>query len=178
MIQDDVFGKAKRSKDGNRWVYVAKEKTKKLKSLFLGGSGKTEYESDFGETYDDVCNVGIYVWDVPSKKIIKVEVDSGEKLIPACPSFANESGSKIVFHAYHRTEFGYGLLHCFNRPVSIYEAEITSEEEVKVKKFETKNKTNMFPVVSCCSKFLAFFGGEGITHTYPLSLFIYKKDEG
>ena len=48
VIQDDVFGKAKRSKDGKRWVYVACEKAKKAKSLFLGGSGKAEHEHDFG----------------------------------------------------------------------------------------------------------------------------------
>ena len=43
MLQDDVFGAAKLSKDGNRWVYVAKEKVKKPKSLFLGGNGKEEF---------------------------------------------------------------------------------------------------------------------------------------
>ena len=94
----------------------------------MGGSGKAEYEPDFGETYDDVSNVGIYVWDIPSKKITKIKVETDERLIPACPSFANDEGSKIIFHAYQRTEFGHGLLHCFNRPVSIYEAELIHEE--------------------------------------------------
>ena len=122
--------------------------------------------------------MGIYVWDVPLKKIIRIDID--DKLIPACPSFADDSGSKVVFHAYHQTEFGHGLLHCFNRPVSIYEAEVDIVEEElksKVRQFESKNKTNMFPTLSRCCRYLVFFGGEGITHTYPLNLFIYKRNE-
>ena len=101
MIQDDVFGKAKRSKNGNRWVYVAKEKIKKPKSYFLGGEGKALYEPDFGETYDDITRVGIFIWDLSLKKVFQVKISlENETYIPACPIFLDEAGTKIIFHAY------------------------------------------------------------------------------
>lgn len=182
MIQDDVFGRAKRSKNGNRWVYIAKEKVKKPKSYFLGGKGKAEYEPDFGETYDDITRVGIFIWDISLKKVfqVKIELESG-KYVPACPIFQDEEGTRIIFHAYERTEFGQGLLHCFNRPIKIFEAEIEQKDEeftTKLTEFKTENKTNIFPNVSPCFQYLVFFGGEGITHTYDLDLFIFKKEEG
>lgn len=72
VLQDDVFGQGKRSKDGNRWVYVAKCKEKKNKSYFLGGEGKNKHVGDFGEGYEGVSEVGIFIWDLKHKQLLKV----------------------------------------------------------------------------------------------------------
>jgi hypothetical protein len=39
------------------------------------------------------------------------------------------------------------------------------------------HQTNMFPAISPCYQYLAYFGGEGITHTYYLDLMICKKEK-
>ena len=152
VIQDDVFGKAKKSKDGNRWVYIAQEKDKKSKSLFLGGSGKAEHEHDFGETYDGISRVGIFIWDIKKKTVFQIKEDlASHEHIPACPVFADEEGTQVIFHAYKKTEFGHGLVHCYNRPINIFEAEVLGvgeEIKTKVKTLETKTRTSIFPTVS------------------------------
>ncbi len=99
-MQDDVFGTAKLNKKKNRWVYIAEIKSETPKSIYLGGTGKSTYKYDMGETYDDIKKVGIFIWDKDVKKIFKVEIDAN--LVPACPKFSNEEGSKIIFHAYNR----------------------------------------------------------------------------
>lgn len=62
-MQDDVFGKAEFSADGSKWVYLAEIKQEEPKSYFNGGTGKAPYKNDFGETYDNVREVGIFLWD-------------------------------------------------------------------------------------------------------------------
>lgn len=62
---------------GNRWVYIAKKKIDKSKSYFLGGNGKEKFVQDFGETYNGINTVGIFVWDLTMKKIIEVDVNIG-----------------------------------------------------------------------------------------------------
>jgi hypothetical protein len=51
------------------------------------------------------------------------KIETSKDLIPACPIFSNNEGNKIIFHAYKKSEFGHGLLHCFNRDVNIYEVD-------------------------------------------------------
>jgi hypothetical protein len=104
-------------------------KQEAAKSYFNEGKGKQPYKYDFGETYDDVKDVGIFIWDKNLKKVFKVDID--KNLIPSCPSFANIEGTEIIFHAYSRQNFGHGILHCFNRPVSIYHAFLTITKEEK-----------------------------------------------
>lgn len=118
-----MFGKAAHNKDYSRWIYVAEIKQDPVKSYFNEGKGKQVYQYDLGETFEDVKEVGLFVWDKKEKKAWRVEVD--KQLIPACPSFANDEGTEIVFHAYQRQHFGHGIIHCFNRPVSIYQASLS-----------------------------------------------------
>lgn len=66
-----MFGKARLNRDKTKWVYVAKKKAKKSKSYFLGGSGKPQFVQDFGETYEGINEVGIFIWDMVSKKIVE-----------------------------------------------------------------------------------------------------------
>lgn len=54
VLQDAIFGTAKLSKNGNRWIYTAKKKVPKNKGYFSGGAGKSVYVHDLGELYDDV----------------------------------------------------------------------------------------------------------------------------
>ena len=120
VFQDDVFGKARANKNGNRWVYMAQVKAKPPKSYYQNGSGKPVYAHDLGETYDGVTEVGVFVWDKSVKKLWRVDVP--KDVIPSFPSFANEEGSEVIFHGYKKQHFGFGLLHCFNRPVKVYQA--------------------------------------------------------
>ena len=60
------------SKNKNRWIYIAEGKPETLKSIFNAGKGKKVYKYDLGETYDDVKQVNIYVWDKNLKKIFKI----------------------------------------------------------------------------------------------------------
>lgn len=105
VIQDDVFGRAHLNKEGNKWIYIAKKKAKKPKSYFLGGSGQERFVKDFGETYEGINNVGIFLWDMENKKISEVEVnlEGDTQYIFANPIFANDEGTKIICHGYKRT---------------------------------------------------------------------------
>ena len=40
---------------------------------------------------------------------------------------------------------------------------------------KTENRTNIIPTVSTCFQYLAFFAGDGITHTYSFDLLVFKK---
>lgn len=73
-MQDAIFGNARLNKNQDKWIYAAKKKISKPKSYFLGGSGKSIYSPDLGETYDDVSEVGIYIWDLKQKKIVSVDI--------------------------------------------------------------------------------------------------------
>ena len=110
---------------------------------------------------------------------LKEGITSNE-YIPACPVFADQEGTKVIFHAYKKTEFGHGLSHCYNRPINIFEAEVLGKGEeikTKVKMFKTENRTSIFPTVSTCFQYLVFFAGDGITHTYDLDLLVFRKTE-
>lgn len=48
ILQDEIFGNARRSKNGHRWAYIAKIKDDKLKSYFEGGVGATQQLLDIG----------------------------------------------------------------------------------------------------------------------------------
>ena len=95
----------------------------------MGGSGKDVFVHDLGETYDDVTEVGIFIWDLEKKKVfpvdIKVEGDDQEYIF-SYPILANDEGSKLICHGYKREAFGYGILHCFNRNTKIFEVEISN----------------------------------------------------
>lgn len=95
--------------------------------MFNEGKGKQVYQHDIGERFDEIKEVGIFVWDKKEKKAWRVEVE--KELIPACPTFANEEGTEIIFHAYKKQHFGHGIVHCFNRPVSIYHAKLILVEK-------------------------------------------------
>ena len=95
--------------------------------MFNGGKGKSAYQHDFGEGYEGVKEVGIFVWDKPTKKVYRVQMNEG--LVPAYVTFGDNNGTNIIFHAYKRQSFGYGILHCLNRPVSIYKGTLTIEKE-------------------------------------------------
>ena len=103
-------------------MYVAEVKQEGVKSYFNEGKGKQVYQHDLGERFDDIREVGIFVWDKTHKKAWRVEID--KEAIPACPSFANDEGTEIIFHAYQRQHFGHGIIHCFNRPVAIFHAQL------------------------------------------------------
>ena len=70
IMQDNVFGKAQSNEDGSKWVYIAEVKQEKPKSYFLDGKGKQPYKHkhDLGETFDNVREVNVFVWDtdIPS----------------------------------------------------------------------------------------------------------------
>lgn len=72
IMMDYVFGTPCLSGNGNRWVYIAKKKSKKVRSYFLGGNGQEVYRKDFGENLQDVNDVGVFIWDIKLKKIIEV----------------------------------------------------------------------------------------------------------
>ena len=87
VLQDDIFGKAKHDNDHKQWVYIAEIKQKDSKSYFNEGSGKPVFKHDFGETYENVKEVAIFIWHKPKKAVFKIELD--ESIIPCCPSFLN-----------------------------------------------------------------------------------------
>ena len=91
VFQDDIFGRAECSSDGQRWAYVAEIKQEEPKSYFNGGRGKPQYKHDLGETMEGVKETGIFVWDKKLKRLVRIPLD--KKLIPCYVSFANEYGS-------------------------------------------------------------------------------------
>lgn len=56
------------------------------------------FRHDFGETYENVKEVGIFIWDKNYKKVFRLDIN--ENLIPCSPSFSNHEGTEIIFHAY------------------------------------------------------------------------------
>lgn len=48
ILQDEVFGVARRSENGKKWVYIAKIKEEKVKSTFDEGAGTTAFRHDVG----------------------------------------------------------------------------------------------------------------------------------
>lgn len=183
VFQDAIFGAAKLSNDKNRWIYVAKKKAPKVKNHFTGGNGKAVYVPDLGELYDDVTEVGIFIWDLTLKKIVpidvKIEADASQYVF-AYPVLISDDASKFICHGYRRTEFGHGILHCFNRPVSVFEVTVTGlgEEGCKAegRKLFDKEETCIFANVSPCHNYLLHFAGSGFTHTYYLDLVVSKRE--
>lgn len=100
LYQDQMFGSAKLSISGNRWVYVAKVEPEKTKSYFNEGEGATEFVHDYGESYPGKTHNAIFVYDRESKKTIKIPNDNN--YIVSSPAFLDAEGTKIIFHAYHR----------------------------------------------------------------------------
>jgi hypothetical protein len=74
VLQDDVFGKPQRNSSNDKWVFVAEIKQKEPKSYFNEGTGKAAYKHDFGETYEGVKEVGIFVWDKQKKSVFRIEI--------------------------------------------------------------------------------------------------------
>jgi|JI6StandDraft_1071083.scaffolds.fasta_scaffold875314_1 hypothetical protein len=97
-MQDDVFGQAQHNQDHSKWTYIAEIKQEEIKSIFNEGKGNRPYKHDFGSTYENIREVGIFVWEKSKKEVYRIPID--EKLIPCCPSFSNEEGTEIIFHAY------------------------------------------------------------------------------
>jgi hypothetical protein len=125
VLQDAIFGRPQCSDDGRRWTYVAQQKPPKHHSYFQGGEGIPPHSGDFGELYDGISSVGVFVWDKDLKQILPVALEPA--FIPACPAFLDASATQLIFHAYLRREFGYGLSHCFNRPAVMITKCISSE---------------------------------------------------
>ena len=72
VFQDDVFGEAQPSSDGSKWVYIAEVKQEEPKSYFNEGKGKLPFKHDFGETYDNVKETGIFLWNKTLKKVFRI----------------------------------------------------------------------------------------------------------
>lgn len=108
----------------------------------------------------------------------KIEGDENQYIF-ASPVFANNEGTKIICHGYKRTEFTHGLLHCFNRPVSVFELSVDvveGEWKYSAKVLINKEETNIFANISQCGNYMLYFGGSDVTHTYYMDLIILKRE--
>lgn len=75
IIQDEVFGQARRSRDGAKWLYLAKVKEEKTKSYFEGGTGAAQPIYDVGERYTGTSRIGLFVLDTVKRSITKLPID-------------------------------------------------------------------------------------------------------
>lgn len=106
VIQDHIFGSAKLNVQKNKWIYAAKKKSQKPKNYFVNGSGKPVYDHDLGELYDDISDIGIFIWDMEKNKIvpieIKIEGEEDTRYVFSYPIFANDEGTKFICHGYKK----------------------------------------------------------------------------
>lgn len=93
----------------------------------------------------------------------------------AAPIFLTSDGSKIMFHAYNLQQSeGLSCIHNFNRKISLYTATL-AEEEYVVERVESEEETNIFPALSKCGNYLAYFSGTGITNCFYMDIVIMER---
>jgi hypothetical protein len=181
VLQDKVFGSAQLNKNRDKWIYIAKKKTPKIKSYFAGGAGKSVFLPDLGESYDGVSEVGVFIWDLKLKKVVPIDVkiEGNLSYIFSLPLFANDEGTKFVCNAHRKVEFGHGFNCYFNQPVEIVEVSVEElgKESMKAtsKILTRKHEANVLASISPCYNYLMYFGGTSIIHAFYMDLVIMKK---
>lgn len=75
MLQDDIFGKAKQDQDKAKWIYAAEIKQEEIKSYFNYGKGNQPHKHDFGETYDNIREVGLFLWEKKAREILRLKIN-------------------------------------------------------------------------------------------------------
>lgn len=117
------------SPDGTKLMYLA-ERAKKIHNIhgkvpdslddmplkledYLSGFN---YRNDWGDTYFDFYNLEIYIYDLSTKILGRVELE--ENIIPGFPRWLNDSS--IVFTGYDNNSFLTGLKYTMNKRSAIY----------------------------------------------------------
>lgn len=132
VIGDSNLGGLSWSSDEEYVVYVAQEKEAEVRSSFEKPSSETrnrfDYREDWGEKYDGVARLSLCVLSVKSGKVAVVPGIDSSLLTVGQPVFRPSSPSSysIAYTAWRTSPRRLGMIYCFQRPSSIYAADVTA----------------------------------------------------
>ena len=92
-------------------------------------SNKFDYREDWGETFTGVGELGLYVLHLRSKRIFRVPCIDKDLWTVGQPCFISSEDSStytLVYTAWSNLPRKLGLLHCFQRPSSLFVVDLTS----------------------------------------------------
>lgn len=132
VMGDAWFGKSgcnHFSNDEKYFVYVAVPKAEKVTSYFDSSVGRSdkveslfpnkyEYKEDWGEKYTGVSELGLFVLNLESGKVLRIpnvpkDITAGQPIFTPC-------GRGVVYTAWSNEPKRLGMIYCFQRPCSLY----------------------------------------------------------
>lgn len=105
-------------------VYIAHGKRAEAGEFYgkPGERGLYEYIPDFGEDLNDVTDPGLFLLNISTGDVSRLEVPDG---IPACPEFL--PGTSVVYYtAYEHMTLNLGYSHNLDRRSRLYTGDTTS----------------------------------------------------
>lgn len=141
VIGDSWFGGLSWSTDERYVIYVAQSFSVAKKTAIeelanadttTAAPNKFDYKEDWGEKYVDIADLSFFVLDVLNRKVIPLSMAPAivEDYTVGQPTFLNSFSSStnygIAFTAWNIKPRRLGMIYCYQRPSSIWTADITA----------------------------------------------------
>ncbi|CAM9358885.1 unnamed protein product [Discosporangium mesarthrocarpum] len=128
------FGNFHWSQDETKALYVAQQKTADTRSFFAKeptssvpapptAGSQFLYREDWGEQYDGVVSLGLYMVDLGGSGRVVEITGVPEGLTPGQPCFSKD-GRHVVYTAWDATPRKLGMIYCYQRPCRLYSCPI------------------------------------------------------
>ncbi|CAM9383223.1 unnamed protein product [Scytosiphon promiscuus] len=130
------FGGLSWSPDETKVVYVAQKKPREARSFFSKAPIEKDesaastspgeqfmYEEDWGEKYDGVSRLGLFIADVGGSDRVDEIPGISDKFTPGQPRFSKD-GQYVVYTAWDGEPRKLGMIYCYQRPCNLYSAPV------------------------------------------------------
>lgn len=142
VMGDSWFGGCSWTADERFFAYVAQVKTDKPQTYYgsqtitesgtTASSSKYNYLEDWGEKFVGVGALGVFIVDLANQRIHKVgDIDTALWTVAQPCLIQSDTGAGgryiLAYTAFYNLPRKLGLLHCFQRPCSVFFTELTSQ---------------------------------------------------